>query len=82
MLLVVAGVVLAAWPAPGAGSVLGGGVHQGYAALFVLSMLFPALDSIYKEGMFRWAGLCGQGRAAAQAVNRGVCGRGCLPACV
>lgn len=52
VLTVVSGVILAAWPAKGAGSVLAN-VQPLYAWLFVLSMLFPALDTIFKETLFR-----------------------------
>jgi len=45
------GVCLAAWPANG-GSPLSG-ISPVYAAIFVFSMLFPALDTIMKERVFR-----------------------------
>ncbi len=54
VVLVCAGVCLAAWPA-GGGSPLTG-INPLYAAVFCFSMLFPALDTILKERVFRWAG--------------------------
>lgn len=56
--LVVLGVALAAWPS-GATSGLGpathilSGVNPKYALIFVIAMLFPALDTIFKEHVFR-----------------------------
>lgn len=55
--LVCAGVCLAAWPA-GGGSPLAG-INPLYAGVFCFSMLFPALDTIFKERVFRWAGVEG-----------------------
>lgn len=49
---VVAGVCLAAWPTPGAASPVAG-VAPLYAGVFVFSMLFPALDVVLKEKLFR-----------------------------
>lgn len=49
--LVCTGVCLAAWPA-GGGSPLSG-ISPLYAAVFCFSMLFPALDTIFKERVFR-----------------------------
>lgn len=49
---VVVGVVLAAWPSASAPSFFGH-VSPLYAAMFVTSMLFPALDTILKENLFR-----------------------------
>lgn len=51
--LVCTGVCLAAWPA-GGGSPLSG-ISPLYAAVFCFSMLFPALDTIFKERVFRQA---------------------------
>lgn len=51
--LVCAGVCLAAWPA-GGGSPLAG-INPLYAGVFCFSMLFPALDTIFKERVFREA---------------------------
>ena len=36
---------------------LAAGISPLYASIFVISMLFPALDTIYKERVFR----CGAG---------------------
>lgn len=51
--LVMGGVCLAAWP-QGGGSPLDG-INPMYAAIFVVSMLFPALDTLLKERVFRLA---------------------------
>ena len=29
------------------------GIHPWYAAIYIFSMLFPALDTIFKERVFR-----------------------------
>lgn len=53
--LVVSGVALAAWPstaAAAAPSILAN-VNPMYALIFIVSMLFPALDTILKENVFR-----------------------------
>jgi len=49
--LAVAGVSLAAWPGGGASPLAN--VNPVYAWIFVFSMLFPALDTILKERLFR-----------------------------
>ena len=56
--LVVIGVALAAWPgSSGAGGAFANsilsGVNPMYAIIFVIAMLFPALDTIFKERVFR-----------------------------
>jgi len=53
--LVVAGVALAAWPstATAAAPSILSKVNPMYALIFVVSMLFPALDTILKENVFR-----------------------------
>ena len=62
--LVVSGVALAAWPSSSSSSVVVGGilsaapsilsnVNPMYALIFVISMLFPALDTILKEKVFK-----------------------------
>ncbi|PSC68097.1 CRT (chloroquine-resistance transporter)-like transporter [Micractinium conductrix] len=53
VVLVMGGVCLAAWPA-GGGSPLTG-ISPFYALVFSFSMLFPALDTILKERVFRQA---------------------------
>ena len=50
--LVVTGVALAAWPSSKTTSILAN-VSPVYAIIFVISMLFPALDTILKETVFR-----------------------------
>jgi drug/metabolite transporter (DMT)-like permease len=51
---VVGGVALAAWPAAPASSPLAG-ADPRYAAVFVLATVFPAVDTILKERVFRSA---------------------------
>lgn len=71
---VVAGVALAAWPSTG-GHILDG-VSPVYAAVFVVAMLFPALDTILKESVFRrwreeWApGVAGEAGKGIRATHQ------------
>jgi drug/metabolite transporter (DMT)-like permease len=53
--LVVSGVALAAWPstATAAAPSILANINPMYAIIFVVSMLFPALDTILKESVFR-----------------------------
>lgn len=53
VIFVIAGVITAAWPSgPISTSVLAG-VDKLYVLIFVVSMLFPALDTIFKENLFK-----------------------------
>ncbi|KAI3434450.1 hypothetical protein D9Q98_002527 [Chlorella vulgaris] len=49
--LVMGGVCLAAWPQAGSSPLAG--IRIEYAAIYVVSMLFPAIDTLLKERVFR-----------------------------
>jgi hypothetical protein len=49
--LVMGGVCLAAWPQAGSSPLAG--IEIEYAAIYVISMLFPAIDTLLKERVFR-----------------------------
>lgn len=51
VLLVMCGVCLAAWPQAGSSPLAG--IKIEYAAIYVVSMLFPAVDTLLKERVFR-----------------------------
>ena len=69
VVLVMGGVCLAAWPA-GGGSPLTG-ISPFYALVFSFSMLFPALDTILKERVFRCVWVCGGGGGGCVCVGGG-----------